>query len=175
MGVAFARQAARKFSDEARVSPPVDLNEMMAWRGVDFSEEKDWPTHLCARYYPAERRISVNKSHILVRRRFSIAHELGHFFMAHDDLDIDHGIEKIFGDDEENFDKVEGDLERDANAFATELLMPKAWVEARAGNLKAGEIARVIQDGCVVSSPAAWYRVMELKLGEFAPPRRRKP
>lgn len=174
MGVAFARQVARKISLEAEVDPPINLVELLNWRGVALLQEESWPKHLCARYYSAERRISVNKSHILVRQRFSIAHELGHLSLGHDDLDVEHGVEKIFGDEDENFDKVEGDLEKDANAFATELLMPKAWIETRVDKLAAREIARLIQEGCTVSAAAAWYRVMELKLGEFASPRHRR-
>ncbi len=173
MGIAFARQVARKLSADAGAQPPVDLRELMAWRGLELKLEDNWPSDLCARYYPHERRICVNNSHLGVRQRFSIAHELGHFALRHEDIDVDHGIAAIFGSEEETFE-VEGDLEREANAFATELLMPKSWVEERAGNLTAKELAAVIQNGCHVSGAAAWYRVMELKLAEFALSRRRR-
>ena len=57
--------------------------------------------------------IGVNKNHPKVRQRFTIAHELGHYIMGHD--------EKTNLDD--SFDK-NTDKEREANKFAGELLMP---------------------------------------------------
>ena len=173
MGIAFARQVARKLSAEAGAQPPVDVKDLVTWRGLELKLEDNWPSDLCARYYPRERRICVNNSHLRVRQRFSTAHELGHFALGHDEIDVDHGIAAIFGSEEETFE-VEGDLEKEANAFATELLMPKAWVEERASNLTAKDLAAVIQTGCYVSGAAAWYRVMELRLAEFARVRRRR-
>ncbi len=173
MGIALARQVARRVSANAGAEPPVDLKELLAWRGLELDLEDNWPSDLCARYYPNEQRICVNNSHNHVRQRFSIAHELGHVALGHEQIDLDHGIATIFGSEEETFE-VRGDLEREANAFATELLMPKAWVEERAGNLTAKELAAVIQNGCHVSGAAAWYRVLELKLAEFAPSHRRR-
>lgn len=57
--------------------------------------------------------IGVNNGHPKVRQRFTIAHELGHYIMGHD--------EKTILDD--SFDKPT-DKEREANKFAGELLMP---------------------------------------------------
>ena len=57
--------------------------------------------------------IGVNENHSKVRQRFTIAHELGHYIMGHD--------ENTYLDD--SFDKST-DKEREANKFAGELLMP---------------------------------------------------
>jgi len=57
--------------------------------------------------------IGVNENHPKVRQRFTIAHELGHYIMGHD--------ENTILDD--TFDK-NTDKEREANKFAGELLMP---------------------------------------------------
>lgn len=57
--------------------------------------------------------IGVNDNHAEVRQRFTVAHELGHYLMAHDDT--------RFIDD--TFDKP-NQKEQEANKFAAELLMP---------------------------------------------------
>lgn len=57
--------------------------------------------------------IGINQNHPEVRQRFTIAHEIGHYIMGHDE-------NKILDD---TFDK-NTDKEREANKFASELLMP---------------------------------------------------
>ncbi len=57
--------------------------------------------------------IGVNENHSKVRQRFTIAHELGHYIMGHDENSIL----------DDSFDK-NTDKEREANRFASELLMP---------------------------------------------------
>lgn len=57
--------------------------------------------------------IGVNANHPKVRQRFTIAHELGHYIMGHD--------QKTVLDN--SFDK-KTDNEKEANKFASELLMP---------------------------------------------------
>jgi len=58
--------------------------------------------------------IGVNSNHSIVRQRFTIAHELGHFLLGHE------LGEKIIDD---VFDRPT-DKEKDANEFAAQLLMP---------------------------------------------------
>lgn len=62
--------------------------------------------------------IGVNQNHHPVRQRFTLAHELGHFLLGHDDND--------FIDD--RFDRSSPN-EREANLFASYLLMPKEVVK----------------------------------------------
>lgn len=59
--------------------------------------------------------IGVNSKNSKVRQRFTIAHEMGHFFLGHD-------IKSQIVDD--HLDKST-DREKEANKFAAELLMPK--------------------------------------------------
>ncbi len=66
--------------------------------------------------------IGVNQGQHPVRRRFTIAHELGHFLLGH-------GIETA---QEEIVDETFGEdfpQEREANMFASFLLMPGEWVK----------------------------------------------
>lgn len=62
--------------------------------------------------------IGVNQNHPRVRQRFTIAHEIGHYIMGHDE-------NKIIDD---TFDKST-DKEKEANKFASELLMPYALLK----------------------------------------------
>ena len=71
--------------------------------------------------------IGVNASHIESRKRFTIAHELGHFML--------HGNKEVFVDTDKNlfirFRKKQTHYsleEAEANAFAAELLMPEDWL-----------------------------------------------
>jgi len=65
--------------------------------------------------------IGVNRLHHPNRKRFSIAHELGHFFLHRDDSQL---FIDVFLRDERSAKGI--DLqEREANAFAAALLMPK--------------------------------------------------
>jgi len=168
MSIATARKRADRLFVEFGGALPVDVSELAQWRGLALETATDWPERLCACYFPAERKITVNGSHVPTRRRFSIAHELGHFLLGHEQIDIEHGIESIFGDEDESYN-VAGELEREANAFAASLLMPKQWIRQEQRGRTIQELVSRIADptGCWVSPPAAWYRLMELRLVRF--------
>ncbi len=65
--------------------------------------------------------IGVNANHPIARRRFTIAHELGHvLLLAHDDLHVDGNLILRNATSSQGIDR----REIEANAFAAELLMP---------------------------------------------------
>ena len=173
MSIAIARAAARKISKDAQAALPVDVEALVGWKGLRLESDKEWPVELCARYYPEERLIVVNGDHIRERQRFSVSHELGHFVLGHEAVELDHFLASIYGDENETF-IVEGDLEKEANAFAAELLMPRQWVKSVAAGREGRELVEVVASRCAVSSSAAWYRLMELRLGGFGKPGRRR-
>ena len=75
--------------------------------------------------------IGVNKDHSKTRRRFTIAHELGHYML--------HANEKLHLDDSSKFretpdtfyraEDITNKNETQANHFAAELLMPEELIE----------------------------------------------
>lgn len=73
--------------------------------------------------------IGYNSQHSEVRRRFTIAHEIGHFIRHHETstLFIEKGYGKVFF---RNDRSSEGEYTREleANAFAASLLMPEAML-----------------------------------------------
>ncbi|EKF9738680.1 Ribosomal protein L22 [Vibrio cholerae] len=76
-------------------------------------------------------RIAYNAFHPRVRQRFTIAHELGHFYKHRDILGRGTGDNKAYrsietGHDNPNVTQVH---ETEANAFAADLLMPRALIE----------------------------------------------
>lgn len=76
---------------------------------------------------PKQNTIVVNKSHHHNRKRFTIAHELGHLKLNHvGDLFVDREGRFMFRDSnsQSGIDKQE----REANSFAAEILMPEEFV-----------------------------------------------
>ncbi len=71
--------------------------------------------------------IGVNTHHPRARQRFTLAHEMGHFLLhAGEKVHVDHGFEILLRNDRSA--KGVDDDEMEANLFAAELLMPKAFL-----------------------------------------------
>jgi Zn-dependent peptidase ImmA (M78 family) len=80
---------------------------------------------------PSERRILVNADEVETRRRFTIAHELGHWVCQC----LEGESEPVYCRAEDvGLDPQAKAREREANVFAAELLMPEVAVRAAAGD-----------------------------------------
>jgi Zn-dependent peptidase ImmA (M78 family)/DNA-binding XRE family transcriptional regulator len=101
--------------------------------------------------------IGVNNHQAPVRQRFSIAHELGHFVLAHRDHIIDYGVPEAVEGELPGYD---WDHERAANQFAAELLMPADHVRADVGTTSLSRLARRYD----VSQEAMGFRLANLAL-----------
>ena len=102
---------------------PIDLKKILKFSGItlNYSVFEDSISGLL---YKKKNKniIVVNSLHPEVRQRFTIAHELGHYFLNHhSNLFIDKG--NLYRDKRSS----EGNIrwEREANKFAAELLMPE--------------------------------------------------
>ncbi len=110
----------------------------------------------------------VNADDILPRRRFTAAHELGHAVLHRDRMGgfvADANISET--DDEAS------EMEREANAFAAELLMPVQVIRARADELRRehkvcprGVLAYRLASELLVSREAMRYRLKTLGVGD---------
>jgi Zn-dependent peptidase ImmA (M78 family) len=78
--------------------------------------------------YPSERLIQLNANDVLTRRRFTLAHELGHWVCQ---VQEGRGAPVMCRAEDIALD-ADRALEREANVFAAELLMPEPAVRARA-------------------------------------------
>ena len=131
--------------------PPVPLEEIVGKMGLKIVEF-DFHEGISAVLKPEHNVIGVNKNHHPVRKRFSVAHELGHFLLGH-------------GDGQEIIDEEFGKpfpQETEANAFASALLMPAKWIKdsvAKKG-LDLEELAKTYE----VSKQALTIRLLALNL-----------
>jgi len=94
--------------------------------------------------------VGVNKNHPLVRRRFTIAHEMGHFILGHDGDSIDEQSDRPMS------------LEREANTFASHLLIPTDLVIASVQ--KVGLDLKTLAREFGVSEQAMTIRLLEMNL-----------
>lgn len=121
---------------DVRPFAPGDAGTASGW----FHFDGDMPT------------IRYNSTESENRQRFTIAHELGHFELAHGSRKRDSAAEFNMY----NFDPIEVE----ANRFAAELLMPEAAVRhyVQHGNISISELARTF----AVSEVAMKYRLKNL-------------
>jgi len=103
--------------------------------------------------------IGVNAHHRPTRQRFTIAHELGHFFLHSDILKqgahVDTMITMLKRDQDAALGTV--NIEVEANQFAAELLMPKKMI--RNYLLREGIVDSAAADDLVVETLAKAFRV----------------
>lgn len=132
----LAKSALRK-ANEYKVGPDLDkLVENFGLKVVGHEFGDDISGLLI--FNEGEAIIAYNNSHSDVRKRFTIAHELGHFLLNHhgNGIMVDTGAKKtlhhyLFRD--ANSSTGEQLQEREANAFAAALLMPKELLEEKLG------------------------------------------
>jgi|SRR6188472_474447 len=104
---------------------------------------------------PAERRILVRGNEPEARRRFTVAHELGHWVCQC----LEGTVQPVYCRAEEiGTDPQAKAIEREANIFAANLLMPEPAVRAAAGENRFG-----------VSDEALHWRLYNLGLTETRP------
>ena len=116
--------------------------------------------------------IAVNSKDAHTRKRFTIAHECGHIALKHrGDIFVDQTI-RLNRDG--NSGLAIDTMEIEANGFAAELLMPRAWVLAEfnkrihGGTTRAAALIKELAHIFDVSEKAMEYRLENLGLGIFA-------
>jgi len=125
----IAQESAKKILIEANIkSAPVDIEKIISNLEIEYIEtdqaENDLSGFIKRLGKNDKPVIVVNKSHGEQRRRFTAAHELGHYILhSMHDVFVDTTNEKVF------FRKKDSSLSVDpkeiqANNFAAELLMP---------------------------------------------------
>ncbi len=164
-----SERAARALLDETGADrAPVDVDGIARRLGLVVTKERLAAdlSGLLIRKAGEVPVIGVNTLHHARRQRFTIAHELGHLRLKHKgEVIVDSGIQV------NRRDAVSGSAtvrdEREANAFAAELLMPADLLDQHLGRLvgrRAGqasvvaELARIFD----VSEEAMHYRLLNL-------------
>lgn len=122
----FIRQMAKKILSESRIQqPPVDLRAIASKHGIEYVEMDEFPDTVDALIIEDGAKVyaAVNKKQHVHRQRFSLAHELGHYFLHKGGIPED----PVTIDNPPNDDWEEGTkdpAEREADLFAGELLVP---------------------------------------------------
>jgi Zn-dependent peptidase ImmA (M78 family) len=125
---------ARQVLEQAGVlEAPVPVEDIAQQQGARLSLEPFKGGISGMLFRDAERTvIGVNASHARTRQRFTIAHEIGHLLLhERRSMFVD---THIYRRDEVSSMGTESE-EREANAFAAELLMPAGFVEDEAREL----------------------------------------
>jgi Zn-dependent peptidase ImmA (M78 family) len=133
----LAREMARKILRQHKInSVPTDLHVICERLGLEYVELDD-PEELDGAVLEMDgTRIGMlNKAKPFVRARFTLAHELGHIFLNHDKREFyDPEVVREWGEDAPEGAKPA--KEREADAFASELLIPMEQLKKHQGELK---------------------------------------
>lgn len=147
--------AARRLMEE--IGAPCDEDVVvLALRKLDIvliEDKADQVDAMLVHIPPGRPVIAVNSARPLCRRRFSIAHEIGHYILGHNSL-------LFSGSGGEGMIKRDPKQERAANAFAAEFLMPKIALSREAHKYSLRGLARRY----MVSVQAMEIRLKELGL-----------
>jgi Zn-dependent peptidase ImmA (M78 family) len=124
---------AKKILKESKISsPPVDLLQILRANGIKYEEVEDFPDTVDALFIEDGSSVyaAVNARQHLHRQRFSLAHELGHYFL-HRDGGYSDPITIDSPPEEEEFG-TKSPLESEADMFAGELLVPLEMLKPHA-------------------------------------------
>ncbi|MEX2557807.1 MAG: XRE family transcriptional regulator [Actinomycetota bacterium] len=156
-----AREARKRTSQE---SIPVNVKAIARRLGVGLFFSP-LPDALSAFLLRADGRavIGVNSNQHPVRQRFSAAHELGHFVLAHSDGSMfDYAVPTTSDGEPPGYDPQN---EREANNFAAELLMPEKHLIEEAADYSLARLAKRYE----VSQEAMSFRLLNLGLRQPEP------
>lgn len=110
-------------------SAPVEITEMAEALGLSVWEDEELPAGVSGKLLRDEENggaegysIVVRASDPYVRRRFTVAHEIGHFVLHRDRIGSSLTDDAIYRSNLTSWEEVQ------ANQFASRVLMPKALV-----------------------------------------------
>jgi Zn-dependent peptidase ImmA (M78 family) len=142
---------------------PLDIVALVEAEGLRLVQVEE-DTNTAGVLYPKSREIIVNgKGRHLVRQRFTIAHELGHWVLAHHKrgplvTDLE-GFDGRYGNEILSHSGKDS-REQEANVFAAELLVPKLWLQEHAGHRTPDALAQLF----MVSRETMYYQMMEYRM-----------
>jgi Zn-dependent peptidase ImmA (M78 family)/DNA-binding XRE family transcriptional regulator len=152
--------AAKQVLEKSGVkSPPVDVMSVARSLGVAVFP-RPFPDALSALLlrYDAHAFIGVNSHQARTRQRFSVAHELGHFVLHHEDRHfIDYGTSAAVEGEAPGYDWKS---EQAANRFAAELLMPEEMLRRESRSISLSRLTTRYE----VSQEAMGFRLANLGL-----------
>lgn len=122
----FVRKMANKVLKDSKITaPPVDLLTILRAHGIKYEEVEDFPETVDALIIEDGTSVyaAVNARQHLHRQRFSLAHELGHYFL-HRNGSYGESVTIDNPPSEESEIGTKSPAETEADLFAGELLVP---------------------------------------------------
>lgn len=156
-----AKVAAIRLIGKCRVCLPVDLHKLAEELRIKIHYEKlpancdGWTLELLPDFTSVNYLILINSNRFAVRQRFTIAHEIGHVVLNHFDRKPNACLFKNI-EVKDNFE-----FEREADIFASELLIPTPHLLKLVKEGKANDIKRLC------SFYGVSKKAMEIKLEEI--------
>ncbi|MBC8319302.1 MAG: ImmA/IrrE family metallo-endopeptidase [Bacteroidetes bacterium] len=152
--------AAQKLRNEFGIENPDDfsIEELVHARDIILEEKKISNFDGRIVFGKAKTKISINSEiKYSGRRRFTLAHELGHF-------ELHHNMNTHLEDNALTLDYFKnGGQEYEANQFATELLMPSdSFIAYTQGKLFSPKLLRDISEHFQTSITSATFRYLEI-------------
>jgi Zn-dependent peptidase ImmA (M78 family) len=128
------KMAAKVLKDSKTTAPPVNLRVIAEAHSIIYREVEDFPDSVDALIIKDDGAIyaAVNARQHLHRQRFSLAHELGHYFL-HGDSDLSASVTIDNPPMEEAETPSKDRAETEADLFAGELLVPLAMLRIHPG------------------------------------------
>ena len=159
-------KAKRLLQQSDALALPVDLNQVIGYLGLSLNEkplENEYSGFLAVK----EKTIVVNLHHPPVRRRFTIAHEIGHYQLHRRSEDIPVFIDRAVYHRKESVAGVDYSMEMQANAYAAGLLMPEALLDEYLEDHPALDLdkpadIKTLAEEFEVSRPAMEFRLINL-------------
>jgi Zn-dependent peptidase ImmA (M78 family) len=152
-----ARAEGEKLAKKYFTTPPIDIEKLITQIFGFTLRKLELPENISGKVQMELKEITVNTRNSIVHQRFTLAHELGHIVLKHDERRW-----KEFGDLKEG--TPDQPIEEEANAFASGLLMPSFLLKPFAIAKKTPkETALQFQ----VSEQAMWYSYKTYKLEKY--------
>lgn len=159
-------QRANNFLSKSKiVKPPVDLKKILVDNQVLLFERDlnnvagNTLSGFIQKDEDGSLKIFVNSKHANTRNSFTVAHELGHFALGHLE-----GKKRVISYRDSN--ALYNEKEREADYFATCLLMPREFLEKYAAEHMLPTLSEFAKE-FKVSRAAMSKRLNELKIGYY--------
>lgn len=159
------------FSNNSEVDVPVKIDNIVKGLNIDlvnYTFDEDISGVLVLN--DSHSTIGINQAHSEVRKRFTIAHELGHFVLHKDQGNM--FVDKVlYRKSFEGYTVKDERLEREANYFAANILMPanviNRYIETNNIDFYEDSDLQKMAKAFGVSSSAMTYRLINLGLIDY--------
>ncbi|QCT41101.1 ImmA/IrrE family metallo-endopeptidase [Candidatus Saccharibacteria bacterium oral taxon 488] len=155
------QKASKVLSDNYIIEPFVNVFDIANGEGISIEYRKmpQGNTDVSGFFDSTTRTIYVNVDNSIARRTYTVAHELGHYFLEH--KPDEYGLYRR----NNSYDEIKEQKEKEADCFAANLLMPENMIrkELREYPFLKSSI-QLLADRFGVSPSAMAYRLMNLRI-----------